>query len=143
MNHLIWRLKTFILFLLSICPLLSVLDLYEHSGMVLLSVSLKLLVLNWISPSCSSSIFLLFFFFLPVLVSEAVLRGTAPCCLSPAPLFHVCLHLCRALPRLPVSVPFRLAFRMRFCSHGPLRVCLTASSFCTCKGCVFALGQGG
>lgn len=107
----------------------SVLDLYECSGVVLVSLYLKLLVLNWISPSCRS--------ILPVLVNETVLCDTAPCYLSPA-----CLYLCQALPRLPISVPFCLAFRMCFSSHSPLRVCLTAASFCTCKGCVVEPGQG-
>lgn len=72
-----------------------------------------------------------------MLVNETVLCDTAPCYLSPA-----CLHLCQALPRLPISVPFCLDFQMCFSSHSLLRVCLTAASFCTYKGCVFEPGQG-
>lgn len=103
---------------------------------------MKLLVLKWISPSCSCSNLIFFLFFKPVLVSETVLCDTDPIYLSPASLCPACLHLGRALPQLPISVLFCLAFQMGFSSHSPLGVCLTTTSFCTCKGCVFALGQG-
>lgn len=92
---------------------------------------MKLLVLNSISPFAA----LLYFFFLfSVLVSDVVLHVTAPCYLSPASLCPACLHLSQACPKLPVSV-----------SSVWLSECVspgTAASFCTCKGCVFALVQG-
>lgn len=77
------------------------LDPCERSGMVppSVSVSVKLLVSTWISPSCCSSKF-----FLAVLVSETVLHATAPFPLTIPSLLLVPL-LCQALQSSPVCFP--------------------------------------
>lgn len=96
-SYIIVRLKICLFFFsYSLCVFLSVLDLCEHSGMVLqsVSVSVKLLVSTWISPSCCSSKF-----FLAMLVSETVLHATALFCLCSVPL------LCQALQSSPVCFP--------------------------------------
>lgn len=58
---------------------------YGHNGMV--SPSVKLLVLNWISPFAALQFLI---FPLLVVVSDVVFHVTAPCYLSPASLCPAC-----------------------------------------------------
>lgn len=111
-------------------PLLSVLDLYGHNGMV--SLSVKLLDLNWIGPFAALQFF--FFFLNQCLLVKLFFMSQLPVMSHPLPsVLLVCVFLRHSQGFLLLSPSVWLS---ECVSPG------TGTSFCTCKGCVFALGQG-